>query len=83
MKMEMKLSKSDLIELTGRVTEVLAGSMFRVEVLNEDGSLGHAVLCYLGGKIRQNSIKIILHDMVKLAVSPYDPTRGKIIYREK
>jgi translation initiation factor IF-1 len=77
------LSKTDLIELNGVVIEVLAGSMFRVQVIDDDGNDGHMVLCYLGGKIRQNSIKIILHDEVKIAVSPYDPTRGKIVFRTK
>lgn len=77
------MSKTDLIEFEGQVQEVLAGSTFKVLVKNADGSNGHTVLCYLGGKIRQNSIKIILHDKVRLAVSPYDPTKGKIIYRER
>lgn len=77
------MAKEDLIEFNGIVTDVLAGSTFKVAVVNEDGSHGHTVLCYLGGKIRQNSIRIILHDQVRIAVSPYDPTRGKIIYRTK
>lgn len=76
------MSKEDLIEMDGIVTEVLAGSMFRVEIAGADNK-AHSVLCYLGGKIRQNSIKIILHDQVRIAVSPYDPARGKIIYRAK
>lgn len=75
--------KDDLIEMEGIVTDVLAGSNFKVLVHNADGTPGHTVLCYLGGKIRQNSIRIILNDQVKIAVSPYDPTRGKIIYRNK
>lgn len=77
------MSKEDLVEFDGVVTDVLAGSTFKVAVKNADGSAGHTVLCYLGGKIRQNSIRIILHDQVRIAVSPYDPTRGKIIYRTK
>ncbi len=77
------MSKEDLVEFDGIVTEVLAGSTFKVVVKKPDGTDGHTVLCYLGGKIRQNSIRIILHDQVKIAVSPYDPERGKIIYRSK
>jgi translation initiation factor IF-1 len=77
------MAKEDLIEFDGIVTDVLAGSTFKVLVKNADGEDGHTVLCYLGGKIRQNSIRIILHDQVKIAVSPYDPSRGKIIYRSK
>lgn len=77
------MAKDDLVEFDGVVTDVLAGSTFKVAVKNPDGSAGHTVLCYLGGKIRQNSIRIILHDQVKIAVSPYDPSRGKIVYRSK
>lgn len=77
------MSKEDLVEFDGIVTDVLAGSTFKVAVKNNDGTVGHSVLCYLGGKIRQNSIRIILHDQVRIAVSPYDPSRGKIIYRSK
>lgn len=77
------MAKDDLIEFDGMVTEVLAGSNFKVQVKNQDGEPGHTVLCYLGGKIRQNSIKIVLNDEVKIAVSPYDPTKGKIIFRNK
>lgn len=74
--------KDELIEYEGIVTDVLAGSNFRVSIFNPDGTAGHSVLCYLGGKIRQNGIRIILHDQVKIAVSPYDPKRGKIIFRK-
>ena len=74
--------KTDLIELDGEVIEVLAGSNFKVLVKSADGG-EHTVLCYLGGKIRQNNIRIILHDQVKIAVSPYDPARGKIVFRSK
>lgn len=77
------MAKTDLIEFDAVVEEVLAGSNFKVRVINPDGSDGHNVLCYLGGKIRKNSIRIILHDIVKIAVSPYDPKKGKIIYRSK
>lgn len=77
------MSKSDLVECEGLVIDVLAGSNFKVQIKNADGSDGHIVLCYLGGKIRQNSIRIILHDRVRVAVSPYYPSRGKIIFREK
>lgn len=81
--MEVSMSKADLIEFEGQVTEVLAGSNFKVSVLNSDGSKGHTILCYLSGKIRQHSIKIMLNDQVKVAVSPYDPSRGIIVFRAK
>lgn len=77
------MAREDLIECEGIVVEVLAGSNFKVGVLNEDGSIGHEVLCYLDGNIRRNRIRVILRDKVRLAISPYDATRGKIIYREK
>lgn len=77
------MSKEDLIEFDGIITEVLAGSTFRVFIKSADTDIGHTVLCYLAGKIRQNNIRVTLHDQVRIAVSPYDPTRGKIIYRSK
>jgi translation initiation factor IF-1 len=77
------MSKEELIELSGTVVEVLAGSNFKVAIKHPDGTLGHNVLCYLGGKIRQNSIKIVLHDEVVIQVSPYDANRGKIVFRQK
>ena len=75
--------EDDSIEFSGKVIDVLAGSNFRVQVINPDGSEGHTVLCYLGGKIRQNSIKIVLGDMVVILVSAYDPSRGRIVFRNK
>lgn len=71
------MSKEDIIELTGIVEEVLPASMFRVKVDN----LPHILLCYMGGKLKQHKIRIILGDKVKLEVSPYDLTKGRIIFR--
>jgi translation initiation factor IF-1 len=71
------MSKQDLIELTGKVEEVLPGNMFRVKV---DGQ-AHVLLCYMGGKLKQHKIKVILGDNVKLEVSPYDLTKGRVTYR--
>jgi translation initiation factor IF-1 len=68
---------SELIELTGSITEVLPNSTFRVQVSN----MPHQLLCYMGGKLKQHKIKIILGDAVKLEVSPYDLTKGRITYR--
>ena len=67
---------SELIELTGAVTDVLPNSTFKVKVNN-----GHEVLCYMGGRLKQHKIKVILGDNVKLEVSPYDLTKGRITYR--
>ena len=71
------MSKEDIIELTGIVEEVLPASMFRVKVDN----MPHNLLCYMGGKLKQHKIRIILGDKVKLEVSPYDLTKGRIIFR--
>lgn len=68
---------SELIELTGRVTEVLPNSTFRVRAEN----IGHDILCYIGGRLKQHKIKVILGDPVKIEMSPYDLTRGRITYR--
>ena len=74
---QRKMSKSDLIELTGAVEEVLPGNMFRVKVDN----LPNILTCYTSGKLKQHKIKIILGDRVKIEVSPYDLTKGRVTYR--
>ena len=71
------MPKSDLIELTGAVEEVLPGNMFRVKVDN----LSNILICYTSGKLKQHKIKIILGDRVKIEVSPYDLTKGRVTYR--
>ena len=68
---------SELLELTGTVEEVLPNSTFRIKVDN----VGQIVLCYMGGRLKQNKIKVILGDKVKIEVSPYDLTKGRITYR--
>lgn len=71
------MAKDDIIELTGSVDEVLPGNMYRVRVDN----IPAPILCYLGGKLKQNKIRIILGDNVRVEMSPYDVTRGRITYR--
>ena len=68
---------SELIELTGKVDEVLPNSTFRVRVDNT----ASIVLCSMGGRLKQNKIKVILGDKVKIEISPYDLTKGRITYR--
>ena len=68
---------TELIELTGTVAEVLPNSTFRVKVDNME----QIVLCYMGGRLKQNKIKVILGDKVKIEMSPYDLTKGRITYR--
>jgi len=67
---------SEVIELTGSVVDVLPNSTFKVKV-----NTTHEVLCYMSGKLKQHKIKVILGDNVKLEVSPYDLTKGRITYR--
>jgi len=66
------------IEVEGRVVEALPNTQFTVELDN-----GHQVLAYLSGKMRKYYIRILLGDRVRLELSPYDPTRGRIVYRYK
>lgn len=66
----------DLIEYDGEVSEVLPNQMFRVVLEN-----GHMVIAYTGGRLRQNKIRIILGDRVKLEMTPYDLSKGRIVYR--
>ena len=72
------MSKQDAIELEGIVRETLPNAMFNVELEN-----GHVILCTISGKIRMNYIRILPGDKVDVEISPYDPTRGRIIYRYK
>jgi translation initiation factor IF-1 len=71
-------SKEEKIEVEGTVVEALPGTMFRVELDN-----GHAILAYLSGKMRKYYIRILLGDRVRVELSPYDLTRGRITYRFK
>jgi translation initiation factor IF-1 len=66
------------IELNGVVREVLPNTLFRVEA---EG--GKVVLCHLSGKMRINFIKLMPGDRVKIEITPYDPNRGRIVYRYK
>lgn len=70
------MAKEDAIELEGTVTEVLPNATFRVTIQG-----GHDVLATLGGKLRQHRIRILAGDVVRIEVSPYDLTRGRITFR--
>lgn len=71
------MAKDDLIEVEGIVEEVLPGNMFRVKVDN----MSHTLVCYMGGKLKQHKIRVILGDRVKIELSPYDLTKGRVTYR--
>jgi translation initiation factor IF-1 len=72
------LSKDDVIEVEGKVIDALPNAMFMVELEN-----GHKVLAHISGKLRMNFIKILPGDRVNLELSPYDLTRGRIVWRAK
>ena len=72
------MSKSDVIEIEGTVVEKLPNTMFQVELEN-----GHRVLAHISGKLRQNFIRILPGDKVTLELSPYDLSKGRIIWRDK
>lgn len=72
------MAKDDLIEVEAKVVEVLPSTKFIVELNN-----GHQVLAHVSGKIRMNNIRILPGDKVKVELSPYDLTRGRITFRHK
>lgn len=67
-----------MISLDGKVEEVLPNAMFRVKL-----EQGHTILGHISGKMRQNKIQILLGDSVRIEMSPYDLTKGRIVYRSK
>jgi len=73
-----KMSKADVIEVEGVVVEKLPNAMFKVELEN-----GHQILAHISGKLRQNYIRILPGDKVTIEMSPYDLSKGRIIWRDK
>jgi len=72
------MAKDDTIEMEGTVAETLPSAMFRVELEN-----GHSLLAHISGKMRKHYIRILPGDRVTVELTPYDLTRGRIIYRSK
>ena len=72
------MSKADVIEIEGTVTEKLPNAMFRVQLEN-----GHQIRATISGKLRMNYIRILPGDKVTMEMSPYDLTKGRIIWRDK
>ncbi len=72
------MAKEDVIEVEGKVVEALPNTVFKVELQN-----GHQILAHISGKLRMNYIKILPGDKVKVELSPYDLTRGRITWRAK
>ncbi|NBI05629.1 translation initiation factor IF-1 [Senegalia massiliensis] len=72
------MSKKDVIEVEGTVSETLPNAMFKVELEN-----GHEILAHISGKLRMNFIRILPGDKVTIELSPYDLSRGRITWRKK
>ncbi|MDI1323624.1 MAG: translation initiation factor IF-1 [Algoriphagus sp.] len=72
------MAKQTSIEQDGTITEALSNAMFKVELEN-----GHQLIAHISGKMRMNYIKILPGDRVKLELSPYDLSKGRIVYRYK
>ncbi len=74
----MGKKKEDKLTVEGTIVEALPGTQFRVRLDN-----GHEILAYLSGKMRKYYIRVLLGDRVRVELSPYDLTRGRIVYRHK
>jgi translation initiation factor IF-1 len=74
----MTSKKEDVIELEGKVVEILPNAMFKVELPN-----GAVILAHISGKLRMNFIRILQNDIITVEMSPYDLTRGRITWRSK
>ncbi len=72
------MSKEDLLEFEGIVTEILPNAMFRVKLDN-----GHEILAHTSGKMRKNRIRVLASDKVNVEMTPYDLTKGRITFRHK
>jgi translation initiation factor IF-1 len=70
------MAKEESIQVQGKVTQALANTQFRVKLEN-----GHEIIAHIAGKIRKNFIRILPGDVVTVAISPYDLTKGRITYR--
>ena len=73
------MAKEETITVTGRVEEVLPNATFRITLEQNQ----HQIIAYLGGKLRQHNIKVLMGDVVEIEMSPYDMTKGRVIYRNK
>jgi translation initiation factor IF-1 len=72
------MAKEECIEMSGTVIDTLPNTMFRVELEN-----GHTIIAHISGKMRKNYIRILTGDKVRVELTPYDLTKGRIIFREK
>ena len=70
------MSKDGLLELEGKILQVLPNQIYKVELEN-----GHVITCYTGGRLRKNKIRRILNDKVRVEMTPYDLSKGRITFR--
>ena len=70
------MAKDDVIEMRGKVMELLPNATFRIELEN-----GHKIIAYTSGRMRKNRIKVLIGDEVTVEISPYDLTRGRVSHR--
>lgn len=72
------MSKDGIIELDGKCLEVLPNQMYKIELEN-----GHTVIAYASGRMKKNKIRVLMGDSVKVEISPYDLTKGRVTFRSK
>ena len=72
------MAKEDLVEFTGSVLEVLPNAMYRVQLENK-----HEIIAYTSGRMKKNRIRVLVGDKVTIEMTPYDLSKGRIIFREK
>jgi len=72
------MSKGDILEMEGEIIDILPNQMFKVRLSESE----HVILCYTGGKMRQFKIRLVAGDRVKVEISPYDLTKGRIVFRK-
>lgn len=72
------MSKEDLMEFTGEILEILPNAMFKVKLEND-----HEILAHTSGRMRKNRIRILVGDKVDVEMTPYDLTKGRVIFRHK
>jgi translation initiation factor IF-1 len=75
---EDRVAKDEAIRIEGRIVEALPNTQFKVELEN-----GHRILAHIAGKMRKNFIRIVPGDRVTVEITPYDLTKGRIVYRER
>ena len=72
------MTKEDLVEFNGTVLEVLSNAMYRVKLAN-----GHEIIAYTAGRMKKNRIRVLAGDKVTVEITPYDLSKGRIVFREK